>query len=586
MLKVDTQPSSRPVTRYFPFASGLVALLTMLLITFFAHFVLFPQFGIYEDDYILTLPVMKWSAAELPAHLWTTLTQPTFGRPINFFFRQLIFFFTVRDGHLQSGFLFSLLLIAVNGYLFFLLLRRQLGFRAGFVGAIFYLLYPVDTSRQILMHQTDMHLGATILLVAFLLYQNQKVLLAFVVAAFSLLVCEWWYLPFLAAPLIFPRQDRKWFRDLLLHALIFFAVSGGVFFGRNLLGEQRAHQVLGDVGQLPLRMIGACTLGPLISAEAAFLRPIDAILHAEPYGYFLGLISAGFLVLVLWRARGADSDVKPAETEIPRARMLLMFLGGILAWSFSYFLSFLDDYYPPVMTIGRLSAVHTVGTFGAAICFAICFKLAYQALSGRFFWPLVVALSIYFGSLVAFGVHIQISEYVTNRNQQKEVWKTIIRQIPDINDGDVVLFEHSADPKVMPITQGFGSFAAATYFPMALPFFVNFPKSWQEIPRVYGVFPGCEYEDLAQGRKLHTPFWAPTLWPVIRDGHFIYLRVEGGQLRRIIEPVQILGRVFQPKINSPDMVKPLQSTSLFRNIFGEPDSRRWFTLRNAKFYPR
>jgi hypothetical protein len=57
------------------------------------------------------------------------LTQPTFGRPINFFFRQLIFFFTVRDGHLQSGFLFSLLLIAVNGYLFFLLLRRQLGFR-------------------------------------------------------------------------------------------------------------------------------------------------------------------------------------------------------------------------------------------------------------------------------------------------------------------------------------------------------------------------------------------------------------------------------------------------------------------------
>jgi hypothetical protein len=324
----------------------------------------------------------------------------------------------------------------------------------------------------------------------------------------------------------------------------------------------------------------------LISAEAAFLRPIDAILHAEPYGYFLGLISAGFLVLVLWRARGADSDVKPAETEIPRARMLLMFLGGILAWSFSYFLSFLDDYYPPVMTIGRLSAVHTVGTFGAAICFAICFKLAYQALNGRFFWPLVVALSIYFGSLVAFGVHIQISEYVTNRNQQKEVWKTIIRQIPDINDGDVVLFEHSADPKVMPITQGFGSFAAATYFPMALPFFVNFPKSWQEIPRVYGVFPGCEYEDLAQGRKLHTPFWAPTLWPVIRDGHFIYLRVEGGQLRRIIEPVQILGRVFQPKINSPDMVKPLQSTSLFRNIFGETDSRRWFTLRNAKFYPR
>src|SRR5260370_31226982 len=152
-----------------------------------------------------------------------------------------------------------------------------------------------------------------------------------------------------------------------------------------------------------------------------------------------------------------------------------MFLGGILAWSFSYFLSFLDDYYPPVMTIGRLSAVHTVGTFGAAICFAICFRLAYQALRARFFWPLVIAVSIYFGSLVAFGVHIQTSEYVAYRNQQKAVWNAIIRQIPDINDGDVVLFEHSLDREAIPITQGFGPFAAVTYFPIALSYFLNFP---------------------------------------------------------------------------------------------------------------
>jgi hypothetical protein len=586
MLKEDTQLRIEPLTRRFPVIRGPIAFLVLSLITFFAHFVLFPSFGIYEDDYILTLPGMKCSAAELPGQLWAALIHPTFGRPVNFFFRWLIYFFTIRNGHLQAGFLFSLLLISVNGYLFFLLIRRQLGFQAGFAGAVFYLLYPVDTSRQILMHQTDMHLGAAILLGAFLLYQNQRIALAFVLAAVSLLVSEWWYLPFLAAPLIFPRQNRIRFRGLLFHGLIFFTVAGGVFFGRTLLGDQRTNDVVSDVGQLPFRMLGACTLGPLISAKAALLRPVDAILHGEVYGYLLGLITAGLLALVFWLTRSTESDVTVTETKKDRHLMLLMFLGGVLAWSFSYFLSFLDDYYPPLMTIGRLSAVHTAGTFGAATCFAICFQLAYQSFGARFFWPLISVLSVYFGSLVVFGVHIQASEYVANRNQQKKVWEEIIQEIPDISSVDVVLFEASADSKVMPITQGFGPYAAVTYFPMALPYFVDFPRSWQEVPRVYGVWPGCEFEDLGQGRKLHTPVWAPTLWPVIRDGHFIYLRVEGDQLRRVEEPVEILGRRFAPKPRPTDFAKPLHYSGLFRNIFDEPDSNKWFTLRNAKFYPR
>jgi hypothetical protein len=558
-------------------------LLGIVLVAFCAHFVLFPQFGLYEDDYILTLPVMKWSAAELPVHLWAALAQPTFGRPINFFFRWLIFFFTVRDGNLQPGYLFSLFLVCLNGYLFFRLLRRQIGFRAGFVGGIFYLLYPVDTSRQILMHQTDLHLGATILLTAFLFYQNGRVFLSFVVASLSLFVWEGWYLPFLAAPLVFPRENRKLIRDLALHAGVFFSVVGLVFLGRDLLGEQRAHQVLGDVGQLPARILGACTIGPLMSVQAALLRPIDAIGHAEPYGYFLGLLCALYLALVLWSSRSAEGEATRATAEAPR--LLSIFLGGILAWSFSYFLSFRSDYYPPVMTIGRLSAVHTVGTFGAAICFAVCFKIVYRALRARFFWPLVIALSIYFGSLVAFGVHIQASEYVASRDKQKDIWTAIVQQIPDLRDGDIVLFEASPNRNVMPITPGFPLFGTVNYFPMALPYFVKFPKTWHEIPRVYGLWPGCEFEDTPFGRRLHTPIWAPTLWPLICDGRFIYLRVEGDQLCRVEEPVNILGRLFRPKAKTLHSERPLPFSKLFQNIFSEPDSDKWFTVRDAKNYP-
>ncbi|MGA8481026.1 MAG: hypothetical protein WB696_23930, partial [Chthoniobacterales bacterium] len=42
--------------------SGTVgAIVTIMLVTFVAHFVFFPLFGLYEDDYILTLPTMDWS---------------------------------------------------------------------------------------------------------------------------------------------------------------------------------------------------------------------------------------------------------------------------------------------------------------------------------------------------------------------------------------------------------------------------------------------------------------------------------------------------------------------------------------------
>ena len=41
--------------------------------------------------------------------------------------------------------------------------------------------------------------------------------------------------------------------------------------------------------------------------------------------------------------------------------MLLCALGALLAWNASYLLAFRSDYYQPVMTIGRLSAIHDHG---------------------------------------------------------------------------------------------------------------------------------------------------------------------------------------------------------------------------------
>jgi hypothetical protein len=574
-------------TSNFGFRESALVFALILLITLFAHFILLSRFGIYEDDYILTLPAMKWSGGEWATQLWSALVHPVNARPINHFVRRFLFFLTTKDGNIQTGYLVSLLWVSGNGFLLFRLLRTELGPAAGFVGAIFYLLYPADTCRQILMHQTDLHLGATILFCSLLLYQSNKPVLSFIVAALSLLNYESFYLPFLAAPLIIRSVNRHRLRSLLLHAVIFFALAGIVFFCRDLLGEQRAGQVLSDARQIPMRIVTASVLGPLIGIREAVTRPVDALQHAEPFGYLLGLlITCGCYFFLRSQTQPETQSWPSSESKVEVQKLSLILLGGLFAWSFSYFLSFREDYYPPITTIGRLSAVHTVGEIGAAISLAVAFTVVAIVMRRRGLPALLALLSLYFGLLTAFAFHIQSSEFVAEREKQKDLWQTIIGQIPDLAEDDVVLLQTSDDRTVTPVTPGFPIFGEMNYCPLALPYFIDHPKSWRLIPRVFGLWRECEFDDTPGGRKLHTPIWESSLWPVIHDDHIIYFRVDKHRLVRINEPVDILGRTFRTKVQHPVANTMITSSKLFQNIFGEADSQKWFTIRDARNYPR
>jgi hypothetical protein len=559
----------------------------ILLIALFAHFILLSRFGIYEDDYSLTLPAMKWSGGEWAAQLWDALAHPVNARPINHFVRRFLFFLTTKDGNLQTAYLVSLLWVSANGFLLFRLLRTELGPTAGLVGAIFYLLYPADTCRQILMHQTDLHLGATILFCSLLLYQANKPVLSFFVAASSLLNYESFYLPFLAAPWIVRSVNRHNFRNLVLHAAIFFTLAGIVFFCRDLLGEQRAGQVLSDARQIPVRIVTACFLGPLIGIRESTTRPVDALLHAEPLGYLLGsLITCGSFLLLRSQTKSERQSWQSSESKDEVQKLSIILIGGIFVWSFSYFLSFREDYYPPITTIGRLSAVHTVGEIGAAISFAVGFKVFTKGLRRRGLTVLLTILSLYFGLLSAFAVHIQSSEFVAEREKQKEFWRSIIDQIPDLAEDDVVLIEASNDRTVTPVTQGFPIFGEINFYSLASPYFISHPKNWRQSPGVYGLWAECEFDDVPKGRRLHSPIWVPSLWPVICDDHIIYFRVDRDRLVRIDGSLDILGKKFRLKVKNPVANTMIMRSKLFQNVFGEADSQKWFTIRDARNYPR
>ena len=119
-FKDKAKPSNLMERGSFPsrYSELALAAFVVSLVTFIAHFVFFPFFGLYEDDYLLTLPTMSWSWHDFTNSLVNSWSHPVFARPLNFFLRGIIFFFTIHGGHLAAGYLLSWILVSVNGILY------------------------------------------------------------------------------------------------------------------------------------------------------------------------------------------------------------------------------------------------------------------------------------------------------------------------------------------------------------------------------------------------------------------------------------------------------------------------------------
>lgn len=570
------------------------AVVAIMLVAFVAHFVFFPLFGIYDDDYILTLPTMSWSWHDFASALVRAWTNPVFARPLNFFLRGIIFFFTVRHGHLATGFLVSWVLVSANAVLLYSLIRRILPHVPALVGSLVFVLFPLDTSRQILMIQTDLLVAIFLLLVCFHLYLSGRYLAAYALVTVSLLNLESLFPPFLAAPILAAgltgmRSWKNFVKNLLRHALVLGVLFGLFVVGRLMLGEERAREVSLKASDTIGRVVRLGTEGPWHGVEALVQRPLDGALHCDvrllPYVLFAILVSAWGLSLRRQRDHRESEVNSPASVSVQHRPALYVFVGGVLVWSLSYVLWVPDDYFPPVVNIGRETGMHAAAAVGAGLVAAgiAAWLSSFSFIPKR---ALALAFSLYCGALVAFGVQIQLSEYVAYWNQTKKFWSALLDQIRDVQDGEVVLVEQSSDSRVMPMTKGFPPFAQVSYFPMALPYFVNFPGTWKQTPRVYGLWEGCGHDDLDDSIKLHTPIWAPSIWPTIRSGNFIYFRARNGRLERVQDCVTIQGKQLQPKTAPKDDLPPLPLSNIYLNLTSNVDSERWPTLRNARNYPR
>lgn len=421
----------------------------IVMVVFLAHFYLFGQFGVYEDDYFWVVPWLHVSSHKVAAFALDTLIHPFQGRPLYFPAQALLAHFAFRIGGLGLLHLVSFGLLALLGVLVYRVIRQVTTAPTAFLAGVLVVLYPADTSRQIVMHQCVTLLPMCICMCAILLCVRGMVVLSYAVATLTLLIYESTYFPFLLAPLFTLRKGPLNLKSLLKHVALFFAVVVGIFLIRMLLGEPRAQEVSGGASAILPKALRALWIEPLTSGSLLFQRPIDAYLHGELGHWFIIAGSAAGSVFAL-RRLGKDDGESLGRPHVG----LWLIAGGCLAWSMSYLLDFRPDYYPPVVSVGRLSAVHEVGAFGCILTVAGIVSFLEGIWKPAGLAARIVAMAIVPG-LAGFGYEIQLSEYVRNWQQQDEFWRELFPLIQDVAPGDVVLCTFDQDLGGIPATRGF-----------------------------------------------------------------------------------------------------------------------------------
>lgn len=566
--------------RFIANPSIIAAAVSLPFLVFLYGYLLMSRFGIYDDDYFYTMPTMSFArVSDLLGYLWSMPgTVPMQGRPLGFFLNEIVSFIFDRSSHIEMSYLAGWLIISLNAILIFLILRNCIGAVAGFMIAVFYIVFPADTSRMILMHRVFTNLTLTFILVSLGLYQRQRmgsVILSYIIAGTSLLVYESFYLLFGLGPVLV-RGPIKW-RKLIIHLLTMGLILAPVLLVRMMSGEPRSLQLVGGLeGNLP-KMIAAMGFGTATALLAYPLRAFDSLVHSNPQQWIVILIAFGTIAIVLYFLKLGSLTAERPQLELGSKRWLIWFSAALLATMAAYVLAFRIYYFPPFTVIGRLSGVHCAAALGGAMVIGLLFE---RLLSLSRMSPPANLASAFFPALIfGFGLEIQNAEYANGWDRQKEFWNGVAAEAGDIEEGGVIL----VDLRGYNAPIGFNSLWAYGNADYSFPRLVRLPSSWKSMPKLFGFLDWMPHHEEGNGVVLESDILPSQAWPRIEDGKFILLGFKDGVLHRITDKTLILGKELSPK--PAIAADPLTFTPVGEKLLRPRQEREWFTLSGKTPFP-
>lgn len=525
--------------------------LLLLGVAFLADFLFCSQFGIYEDDYYFTIGPANWDLRTAWWNVEYSLLYWPQGRPGWWIINQSLTWLCGLTGTLATHYLFLCSLTAGVAYLLFRLVRSLSSSGPALFAAVLFVAYPPDGSGPIIMHMTNYFivLGMTLLAIPLFLKPGIKARLACLsVAAMVLVTYEPYFLLFFLFPLLAWLRAGKVSskRELFYWAglvLVFVAVIGI----RKHMGDNRAGDMMGNLGEVLKRALLAPLIGARTTLQLCVQRPWEVISHGSVWLWAM----AGLTALILWGGLKNTQSEEPQPS--PRKPRYLLGLAGLgLAFFLlPYVYRWHDDYYPPNVVLGRLSALHIPSAVGAGLLVAAILEFVRN--QGRLLRRLTASCCLVYLSLsVAASIQLQRLDYVESWAKQKSCWEQILRLSPDLEDGTVIVLDcRWLDQPELCSRTGTRGVAAAwviNYTPGFLANILEKPGDWKQMPSVCALSPWTKTGKLSDGLRLRTPEHFPEAeQPVLREGKFIWLEWDGDKLRRRSSPVEIEGLSLRPK---------------------------------------
>lgn len=412
---------------------------------FISHFLLLNGFGLYEDDYSFARFInADQNLIDALKNIYLDTARPV-GRVIRYSLAYLGA--EMGGGGLVSIYLIGCLILTLNTILtYFIIWNVSSSSTIAIVGALFFCLYPADTSRILLTHSLQNQPGMLFSLFGVFLYQKGRRVSPYILGFLSLLTYETTVLPLLSAPFLKQKIEKGIIKEALKHVAIIIGLILIVLAVRSYVGETR---VSGLGTSDPMRLIGrilsAMAMGPGVSAAMFLYRPITGLQEGSTDAYLV--MSLFFIVTFLFLGKHFHDKTEDmgkqkllsAESSC-KARQL--FMSGLILWAISYMFAFSDDHYPPTDIQGRMTSVHTAATFAASLTLAgivwfVFITLQFYDKSRTVF---IALITLYFSLLAEFSYVVQ-KDFVRSWNYQKDFWRPIIALAPDMDKNSTIFYK-------------------------------------------------------------------------------------------------------------------------------------------------
>ncbi len=565
-------------------------ILILLVANLVGNYMYADEFGIYEDDYFFTVQAYGWELRDCWNEVSRALLHWPQGRPVGFALTAALSWVSAQADSLLAAYFLGFVLLSINGLLVFVLVRHYLPTTSAVLAAAFYMLYPCDTSKVILMHRVFQLFNFSLLVIAVLSYIRGKYWVSYAAAGTCLLIYESFFFPFLLAAAL-PMSGDKWtWRSLFSHLGICVALLVLVAGVRLLIGDDRVSETMSSPAAIFAKSATASLIGPLTCASESLRRLFEVIVYASPMEWIVIATFAGLVVGLVRPDTRALRDAFPANV-IEVKKILWLTVAGLAMMSAGYLLAFRPDNYPPVVTIGRLSGFNAPGSLGAVLAFAAISSTLLTVIGSL---ARRVVLGTFVGVLVVFGLQVQKVEYVENWRQQKAFWLPILETSGEWRRDTAVVVDIEGHAGTIQ-TAGFPAFWVVNSAPILAPLVLQYPPAWSkqvaadpsdDVPRVFGFANGIKTTLLDNERiLLHTPPWTGgPLWPTIRNESFIRFTYADGSLTRSNGNWTLHDVELRPMQAANPELAMLPQKRLFGILFGPRPT--WPAFTRAKCYPQ